>query len=91
MCQFVDDIEKVVDIIRNRTDMQIMYEKDYITNVKSSGYRSYHVIIKYPVNMAEGKVDILAEFQIRTLSMNFWATIEHSLNYININTIYLKK
>ncbi|MBE6065481.1 GTP pyrophosphokinase [Clostridium cochlearium] len=81
MCQFVDDIEKVVDIIRNRTDMQIMYEKDYITNVKSSGYRSYHVIIKYPVNMAEGKVDILAEFQIRTLSMNFWATIEHSLNY----------
>lgn len=81
MCQFVDDIEKVVDIIRNRTDMQIMYEKDYITNVKSSGYRSYHIIIKYPVNMAEGKTDILAEFQIRTLSMNFWATIEHSLNY----------
>lgn len=81
MCQFVDDIEKVVEIIRKRKDMQIMYEKDYVTNVKESGYRSYHIIIKYPVNMAEGQVEILAEFQIRTLAMNFWATIEHSLNY----------
>lgn len=81
MCQFVDDIKKVVDIIRNRKDMQIIYEKDYVTDVKFSGYRSYHVIIKYPVNMAEGQKDILAEFQIRTLAMNFWATIEHSLNY----------
>lgn len=81
MCQFVDDIEKVVEIIRNRKDMSIMYEKDYVSNVKESGYRSYHVIIKYPVNMAEGEKEILAEFQIRTLAMNFWATIEHSLNY----------
>ncbi|AND83453.1 GTP pyrophosphokinase family protein [Clostridium tyrobutyricum] len=81
MCQFVDDVQRVVEIIRNRKDMQIMYEKDYVTNVKNSGYRSYHVIIKYPVNMAEGEKDILAEFQIRTLAMNFWATIEHSLNY----------
>jgi len=81
MCQFVDDIEKVVELIRERKDMQIMYEKDYVTNVKESGYRSYHIIIKYPVNMAEGQKDILAEFQIRTLAMNFWATVEHSLNY----------
>ncbi|WP_446898341.1 GTP pyrophosphokinase [Clostridium sp. LBM24168] len=81
MCQFVDDVQKVVDIIRSRKDMSIMYEKDYVTNVKKSGYRSYHVIIKYPVNMAEGQQDIIAEFQIRTLAMNFWATIEHSLNY----------
>jgi putative GTP pyrophosphokinase len=81
MCQFVDDIEKVAELIRNRRDMQIVYEKDYVTNVKSSGYRSYHVIIKYPVNMVDGPKEILAEFQIRTLAMNFWATIEHSLNY----------
>ncbi|MCH3965250.1 MAG: GTP pyrophosphokinase family protein [Clostridium sp.] len=81
MCQFVDDVQKVVDIIRSRKDMSILYEKDYVTNVKKSGYRSYHVIIKYPVNMAEGQQDIIAEFQIRTLAMNFWATIEHSLNY----------
>jgi putative GTP pyrophosphokinase len=61
--------------------MQIVYEKDYVTNVKVSGYRSYHIIIKYPVNLVDGPKNILAEFQIRTLSMNFWATIEHSLNY----------
>lgn len=81
MCQFVDDINSVVNLIRQRKDMQILYEKDYVTNFKASGYRSYHMIIKYPVNMAEGEKYILAEFQIRTLSMNFWATAEHSLNY----------
>lgn len=81
MCQFVDDIDTVVEIIRRRKDMQILYEKDYVRGVKESGYRSYHMVIKYPVNMAEGQKEILAEFQIRTLAMNFWATIEHSLNY----------
>lgn len=81
MCQFVDDIDRVVQLIRQRKDIQILYEKDYVTNVKDSGYRSYHMIIKYQVNMAQGPIDILAEFQIRTLAMNFWATVEHSLNY----------
>lgn len=81
MCQFVDDIDTVVQILRKRRDMTIIYEKDYVKNVKESGYRSYHMIIKYPVYMAVGTVEILAEFQIRTLAMNFWATIEHSLNY----------
>jgi len=71
----------VVNIMRKRKDMQILYEKDYINNVKPSGYRSYHIIIQYPVNMAEGVVDIIAEIQIRTLAMNFWAVTEHSLNY----------
>ena len=81
MCQFVDDIDRVVEIIRGRKDMQVLYEKDYVRGVKESGYRSYHMVIKYPINMADGQKDLLAEFQIRTLSMNFWATIEHSLNY----------
>ncbi len=81
MCQFVDDIDRVVALLRERKDMKILYEKDYVRNVKVSGYRSYHMIIKYPVNMAGGFYEILAEFQIRTLAMNFWATIEHSLNY----------
>ena len=81
MCQFVDDINKVVELIRKRKDMTLLYEKDYVTNVKPSGYRSYHIVIKYQVNMADGPHDILAEFQIRTLAMNFWATTEHSLNY----------
>ncbi|MBQ4347971.1 MAG: GTP pyrophosphokinase family protein [Firmicutes bacterium] len=83
LCQFVEDIEKVKDIIRNRDgmDMYILEERDYITNTKPSGYRSYHFIIKYPIHGAFGRRELLAEIQIRTLAMNFWATTEHTLNY----------
>lgn len=81
MCQFVDDIRRVAELIRSRKDLSLVYEKDYITNYKESGYRSYHMIVKYPVQTALGQKNVLAEIQIRTLAMNFWATIEHSLNY----------
>lgn len=81
MCQFVEDIYKVVDLLRQRSDMTILEERDYISNVKPSGYRSYHIVIEYPVQLITGEKRILAEIQIRTLAMNFWATIEHSLNY----------
>ena len=81
MCQFVEDIYTIVELIKNRSDMSIVYEKDYIKNFKDSGYRSYHVIIRYPINSIAGSKEILCEIQIRTLAMNFWATIEHSLKY----------
>lgn len=81
MCQFVDDIHRVASLIRSRRDLSLVYEKDYITNFKDSGYRSYHMIVEYPVQTALGYKIVLAEIQIRTLAMNFWATIEHSLNY----------
>ncbi|GLX69238.1 GTP pyrophosphokinase [Paenibacillus glycanilyticus] len=81
MCQFVDDIHRVAGFIRTRKDLKLVYEKDYITNYKDSGYRSYHMIVEYPVQTALGQKFVLAEIQIRTLAMNFWATIEHSLNY----------
>lgn len=83
MCQFVEDIYTVVEFIHKRDgkDLKIVYEKDYVKNKKESGYRSYHMIIKYPVQTAIGEVEILAEIQIRTLAMNFWSTAEHSLNY----------
>ena len=81
MCQFVEDIEKVVEIIHKRTDMEVVTEKDYINNMKNSGYRSYHMIIYYDVYTLDGTKRIQAEIQIRTLAMNFWATIEHSLQY----------
>lgn len=81
MCQFVDDIHRVAGFIRLRKDLKLVYEKDYITNFKESGYRSYHMIVEYPVQTAIGLKHVLAEIQIRTLAMNFWATIEHSLNY----------
>ncbi|KRM58516.1 GTP pyrophosphokinase [Secundilactobacillus malefermentans] len=81
MCQFVEDIYQVVDLLRKRTDLKILEERDYIHNEKPSGYRSYHIVIEYPVQLITGEKRILAEIQIRTLAMNFWATIEHSLNY----------
>lgn len=81
MCQFVDDIHMVVNLLRNRNDLEVVEERDYISHKKTSGYRSYHVVIRYPVQTIHGEKNILAEIQIRTLAMNFWATIEHSLNY----------
>jgi putative GTP pyrophosphokinase len=81
MCQFVDDIKKVVELIRKRNDFEIVEERNYISHKKASGYRSYHLVIRYPVQTINGEKKILVEIQIRTLAMNFWATIEHSLNY----------
>ncbi len=81
MCQFVEDIYEVVAILRNRKDMKVLIERDYVTNNKISGYRSYHLVIEYPVQLIDGEKKVLAEIQIRTLAMNFWETIEHSLNY----------
>lgn len=81
MCQFVDDIETVVKLLRQRKDLRVIEEKDYISHKKQSGYRSYHVIVEYPVQTIDGERRIPVEVQIRTLAMNFWASIEHSLNY----------
>ena len=81
MVQFVDDVDEVLALLRGRHDMTIVQERDYINNMKASGYRSDHVIVEYPVDTIDGQKTVLAEIQIRTLAMNFWATIEHSLNY----------
>lgn len=81
MCQFVEDIYLVVGLLKQRYDMQVLEERDYIANQKASGYRSYHIVISYPIQRLDGQRVVKAEIQIRTLAMNFWATIEHSLNY----------
>ena len=66
MCQFTEDISKVVEIIRGRQDMRIREEKDYIANAKASGYQSYHIILDYDVYTVNGCTTIQAEIQIRT-------------------------
>lgn len=81
ICQFVEDIERVATIIANRSDISIKSEKNYIKNMKPSGYRSYHLIVYYTVETLDGPKNIQVELQIRTMAMNFWATIEHSLQY----------
>jgi len=83
ICHFVEDIEKIVEMIREREgfDMKILVERDYINNTKPSGYRSYHLIVEYDLITYQGHARVKAEIQIRTMSMNFWATMEHSMRY----------
>ena len=81
MCPFIEDVYQVVAMVRKRQDMEVIREKDYISNTKESGYRSYHLICRYPVYIIDQVYPLLVEIQVRTLAMNFWASIEHSLNY----------
>ena len=81
ICQFVDDIYKVVEMIKKRSDMEVKGEIDYVAHPKDSGYRSYHMVVTYPVQTAFQTHTIPVEIQIRTLAMNFWAVIEHSMKY----------
>lgn len=81
VCQFVNDIDTIVELIRSRSDFNVVEERDYIKRKKESGYRSYHMVIEYSVHTIDGEKSVLVELQVRTMAMNFWATIEHSLNY----------
>lgn len=81
ICQFQNDIHQVIEMVRKRSDCTVIEEKDYIKTRKESGYRSYHIIVLYNVETQAGMKTVKAEIQIRTLAMNFWAIIEHSLQY----------
>ena len=85
ICQFVEDIEKVADLIRNRSDMQVVTEKDYINHMKSSGYRSYHIILEIEDETTDALGNTpghyYAEVQLRTIAMDFWASLEHQMQY----------
>ena len=91
ICQFVEDIQRVSDLIAGRSDMEIKCIKDYIAHQKESGYRSYHLVIYYHVETLNGPKKIQAEIQIRTMAMNFWATIEHSLQYKYKNSSLMQR
>lgn len=81
VCQFVDDVYKMVDILKRQEDMVIIKEKDYIQNPKSSGYRSYHLIVRLPVHLLDCTRELYAEIQLRTIAMDCWAALEHELRY----------
>lgn len=81
ICSFNSDIYDLIDILRNSSLIKIVYEKDYITNPKKSGYRSYHLIVEVPVELINGKYNVRAEIQIRTLAMDLWASLNHKLVY----------
>ena len=81
ICSFVDDIYEISRMLGRQDDVTIIAIKDYIKAPKENGYRSYHIIIRYPLSTALGPKEVFAEIQIRTNAMNFWATAEHSLRY----------
>ena len=81
MCQFFEDIQIVKQMLLARKDFTVVDTRDYIAEHKESGYRSYHLVIEYPVQMYTGELKVLAEIQVRTMAMNFWATVEHDLRY----------
>lgn len=81
ICPFISDIYTVANLITSQDDITILKIKDYIKNPKDNGYRSYHMIIEVPVFFSEGKQQMRAEIQIRTIGMDFWASLDHQLHY----------
>jgi len=81
ICYFVDDIYNLVDILRKQSDLIEIRESDYITQPKPNGYRSYHLIVGIPVYCLDGMEYFPVEIQFRTISMDFWASMEHRISY----------
>lgn len=81
ICSFIPDIYKVVELFENMQDITILKKKDYVANPKESGYSSYHLIVVVPVSLSVGTVGVKVEVQIRTMAMDFWASLEHKINY----------
>lgn len=83
ICPFIDDIYKVVDMLIVQDDITLIQTKDYIKNPKLNGYRSYHMIVEVPVFFSKYKQPMRVEIQIRTVAMDFWASLEHQIKYKN--------
>ena len=81
ICSFPDDIYRLADCLLNQDDIILLEKKDYIKNPKPSGYRSLHLIIQTPIFLQEGKRMVTVEVQLRTIAMDFWASLEHKLRY----------
>lgn len=81
ICPLRSDVYKIRDYIREFNDIEIIKEKDYIEHPKESGYKSYHIILKVPIFIGEEESRAKVEIQIRTLAMDFWASLEHKLRY----------
>ena len=81
ICSFVDDIYKVAKMLVQQDDIKLIRVKDYIQNPKPNGYRSYHMIVEVPVFFSNEKRPMRVEVQIRTVAMDFWASLEHQMKY----------
>ena len=81
ICAYIDDIYKIADALLKQDDVTLIERKDYIKNPKPNGYRSLHIIVSIPVFFEEKKKNMKVEVQIRTIAMDFWASLEHQLKY----------
>ena len=81
ICSFLDDIYNVADMLKRQDDLTVIQIKDYIKNPKPNGYRSYHMIVEVPIFFSNETRPMRVEIQIRTVAMDFWATLEHQIKY----------
>lgn len=81
ICHYVDDIYTIVELLKKQDDLTVIKEVDYIKNPKSNGYRSFHLVVEIPVFFVNRVEKIPVEVQIRTMAMDFWASLEHQLRY----------
>ena len=81
ICSFVDDIYEMARLLSEQDDIEVLEVIDYIKNPKESGYRSLHLVVQVPIFLAEGKEYMKVEVQIRTIAMDFWASLDHKIQY----------
>ena len=81
ICSFIDDVYRIAEMLTKQDDIVLIKAKDYIENPKPNGYRSYHLIVEVPVFFSDRKQLVRVEIQIRTVAMDFWASLEHQLKY----------
>lgn len=81
ICSYIDDIYLLADALTKQDDIRLIRRKDYISNPKPNGYRSLHLIVSVPIFFAESTKEVKAEVQIRTIAMDFWASLEHQIKY----------
>jgi len=81
ICDYIEDVSKVSEVLKNQEDLQLVEEEDYIKNPKKNGYRSLHLVFLVPVRLTNRTEIVPVEVQIRTIAMDFWASLEHKLRY----------
>ena len=81
ICSFTSDIYRIADFIARQDDVTVLHVKDYIKHPKPNGYKSYHMVVTVPVYLTDGPVETKVEIQIRTIAMDFWASLDHQMKY----------
>lgn len=87
ICHYIEDIYTVAELIKDQDDIEVVRIRDYIKNPKPNGYRSLHLVVEVPVFFVNRKENIAVEIQLRTIAMDFWASLEHQLKYKAVDEI----